>query len=166
MLDNLPFCQHAHPSSRCTFRKVLLSCHEWGKKEGNVEISISPWALTGEGTTRKTPKPETMQEGTVRQRNCSQPVFVYGLNKHMPHSSQNVLCRAECPNSIAAFSTVKRVHFGCVWNVSAKPLPLNALAIYLVGILDMRGSCISRDCLSILEPGEIECKSSKVGPTR
>ena len=139
------------------------------KERKDVEINISRWGPTGEGTTRKTPKPEAMQEGIVRQRNCSQPRFVHGLNNHMPYSSQNVLCHAKCPNSIAAFSTVKRVHFGCVWKCVSKatPLvPLNALAIYLVGFFGLRGSCISRDCLSILKPGKIECESSKVGPAR
>jgi hypothetical protein len=156
----MPIHLHGIPFGRC-------SCHVVKQERTKgVEINISRWAPTDEGTIRKTPKPETMQEGIKGNATVLNPDLYMGLTTICRIQAKMYFAMLSAQTQLPLFRPVKRVHFGCVENVSAKPLPLNALAIYLVGILDLRGSCIFRDCLSILEPGEIECKSSKVGPAR
>jgi hypothetical protein len=86
---------------------------------------------------RHDPRDYKAREYAIRYRKATQlfstQVCIW---TRQPYAVFKPKCTLPCwvSNSIAAFSTVKRVHFGCVWNVSAKPPPLNALAIYLVEV--------------------------------
>jgi hypothetical protein len=159
----MPIHLHGIPFGRC-------SCHVVKQERTKgVEINISRWAPTDEGTIRKTPKPEAMQEGIKGNATVLNPDLYMGLTTKCRIQAKMYFAMLSAQTQLPLFRRFK----GSTSDVSrmcqqshSPHGALNALAIYLVGILDLRGSCISRDCLSILEPGEIECKSSKVGPAR